>query len=228
VAGGSDLPSDPNKLARLAVGQLVIAQAKGGEQMMTFLGSCFACLSPHTFATAHHCISGLPTAEMFVVSAIPPFLRRVTEIASHAEADVSLVKVVPSVEAENHPFFDLATDRPEIGEDFITFGYPPDVFGVAEDPAGRLFKGHFQRFMFFQPHWGAEYKYVAAELSIPCPEGLSGAPLYRAQTPLQAIGLITWNLRTTAGDERIEYGVALRIPDVAEWLTEQQKVIGGG
>ncbi len=146
---------------------------------------------------------------MFVVTAIPPYLRRVTEIASHTEADVALVKVQPSVEAENHPFFELATDRPEIGDDFVTFGYPPDVFGVAEDPAGRLFKGHFQRFMFFQPHWGAEYNYVAAELSIPCPEGLSGAPSTVHKRQLEAIGLITWNLRTTTGDERIEYGVAL-------------------
>ncbi len=45
------------------MGQLVLAQAKGDEQVMTFLGSCFACLSPHAFATAHHCISDLPTAE---------------------------------------------------------------------------------------------------------------------------------------------------------------------
>jgi hypothetical protein len=220
----ADLPSDQQKLARLAVGQLVLAQVKGDQQVMTFLGSCFACLSPHSFATAHHCISGLPTAEMFVVSAIPPYMRRVTEIVSHTQADVSLVKVQPSVEAEDHPVFELATERPEIGDDFVTYGYPPDVFGVAEDPAGRLFKGHFQRFMFFQPHWGAEYNYVAAELSIPCPEGLSGAPLYSAGMPLVAIGLITWNLRTTIGDERIEYGVALRIPDIAEWLSNQQNI----
>ncbi len=221
MSRATDLPNDVSKLARLAVGQLVLAQDNHGRQVMTFLGSCFACLSPHTFATAHHCVSGLPTNEMFVVSAIPPYLRRVTEIASHAQADVSFVKVRPSVEAEDHPFFELATDRPEIGEDFVTFGYPPDVFGVAEDPTGRLFKGHFQRFMYFEPHFGAEYNYVAAELSIPCPEGLSGAPLYRTAAPLQSMGLITWNLRRTTGDERIEYGVALRIPDVAEWLSTQ-------
>jgi hypothetical protein len=223
VAHTADLPSDPHKLARLAVGQLVIANASGDERTMTFLGSCFACLSPHSFATAHHCIADLATDAMFVVSAIPPYLRRVVEIASHPEADISLVKVRPSVEAEDHPFFEIANARPEVGEDFVTFGYPPDVFGVGEDPTGRLFKGHFQRFMYFQPQWGAEYNYVAAELSMPCPKGLSGAPLYRQTTPLEAVGLITWNLRTTTDDERIEYGVALKLPDVAEWLSDQQK-----
>ena len=215
------LPQDPQKLARLAVGQLVRAQVNDNEQVMTFLGSCFAYLGPDTFATAHHCIAGQPTEEMLVVSAIPPFLRRVTEITSHPEADVSLIQVRPSAEAQDHPFFQAASEPPEVGEDFITFGYPPDVFGVAEEPTGRLFKGHFQRFMYFQPHWGAQYRYVAAELSIPCPKGLSGAPLYREASPLEAVGLITWNLRTTIGDERIEYGVGLRMPDVADWLSSQ-------
>lgn len=68
-----------------------------------------------------------------------------------------------------------------IGEDFFAYGFPEDLlFGSGGSPA-RLFTGHYQRFFDFDsPH---HHRYVAGEMSVPCPAELSGGHCFVRALP---------------------------------------------
>jgi hypothetical protein len=124
-----------------------------------------------------------------------------------------------------------------MGEDAYGFGFPENA--LVEDgpgPTARVFKGHVQRlFDYVGP---TRYRYLAAELSFPCPRGLSGGPLFTPQPGVA--GLVTESRQsyTAIGREEgvvsekgeetitlverdiIHYGVAVVLQDVSEWLSD--------
>ena len=131
-----------------------------------------------------------------------------------------------------------------LGEEFYAFGYPPSVFGPsASEPTARLFTGNFQRFIDHQSHLG--YRYIAGEMSIACPQGLSGAPVFRPGAPVMLLGLVTENLQTYTALESVEeviergevrrtevrnvinYGVTLMLHELQPWLDSSSQGAGG-
>ena len=82
--------------------------------------------------------------------------------------------------------------------------------------------------------------YVAGEMSIPASPGLSGGPVFRPRAPDTVIGVVTASLSTSvaAGEESYEevltdgsirrtvyrhvinYGIALILDHVRDWLDE--------
>jgi hypothetical protein len=204
------------------------------------LGTCFAFRHPTYVLTAAHCIADLGPTEMCI--ALPTHfdrLREPAEIVRHPEADIALLRL-ESIEddAGTHAFRD-AHSNPS-ASDFFAFGYPTGVLASDSMPEPRLFKGHFQRFIFpFQPE-GSNYRYVAAEMSIPSPAGLSGGPAFHTVATDLVIGMVTANLSSSiaGGEESLEevlpdgtirktiyrhvvnYGIALILNDVRDWLDE--------
>ncbi len=135
---------------------------------------------------------------------------------------------------DTHPFWGVVHTW-SLGEDFMAYGYPADVLGPEPDqPTERLFRGHYQRFMRYESLLG--YSYLAAEMSIPSPTGLSGGPLFRPGAHPMLVAMATENLDSTTYLETVEieerpgqrtekryerviqYGVALILSDVSEWL----------
>jgi hypothetical protein len=79
---------------------------------------------------------------------------------------------------------------------------------------------------------------MVGELSIPCPAGLSGGPLFRPGAPQMLTAMATENIYSTAAAEAIEeetrggavnrktyhriieYGVALMLDPLMKWLDD--------
>lgn len=123
----------------------------------------------------------------------------------------------------------------------MAFGYP---VGLVVTPPytlePRLLKGHFQRFIDpFRPE-GSTYSYLAGEMSVPAPVGLSGGPVFHPIATDMLLGMVTASLSTSiaAGQESFEetlsdgtirktvyqhvvnYGIALIVNSVRDWLDE--------
>jgi len=82
------------------------------------------------------------------------------------------------------------------------------------------------------------YRYIAAELSIGCPVGLSGAPVFNSTHMGRLYGVVAENVRTETEVETvleiekgnvidretmarvIHYALAVWLPDVSGWLDE--------
>lgn len=104
-------------------------------------------------------------------------------------------------------------------------------------PADAVFgtHSHYQRFWSHKSH--LEFTYVAGELSIPCPPGLSGGPLSRPAAPV-ITGMATENMDAysiwdseeitdRAGvttrisyKKIITYGVSVTLYHIADWLKQ--------
>jgi hypothetical protein len=130
----------------------------------------------------------------------------------------------------------LIFPRYELGDDFVAYGLPEDAAGPnASTPVPRVFRGYYQRFVHYQSPLG--YEYLAAELNIACPAGLSGGPLFRREGFI-LVGMATENLQVSTtldsleevesgGSVRrevsrrvVEYGIGLMLRDVEPWLQE--------
>jgi hypothetical protein len=213
-----------------AVGLLTLA----GKVDPNFLGSAFAYRDDTHFLTAAHCVGQLEPSRL-AISLEPRDATRVIRIQSvirHRTVDVAIL--VTDSSGVSHPFRNYRK-RPEVGEEFIAFGYPENVFGVdAREPTPRLFRGHYQRFYRHESHLG--FAYEAAELSIAAPAGLSGGPVFLETSMDEVVGVVTENLESTTvlesveeihapGKERrevfrkvIAYGVAATLRDIGDWL----------
>lgn len=211
----------------------------------TFLGSCFAFRHNTHFLTAAHCLGKFESLELGIMTPGHGVLKNVRSVLRHPSADLAIVETsgIQAAGDEVAPFTGIVSDW-ALGEDFFAYGYPADVLGLeSQRPTPRLFKGHFQRFLRFESQIGSPfYSYVAGELSISCPAGLSGGPLFR---PLESkflgqrvAAIVTENLRSTTTleslesveasgkrttirhEQLIQYGVALMLSPVAKWIDE--------
>lgn len=201
-----------------------------------FLGSCFIFRYPSTVVTATHCVKDYSDKEILLVfpgNSVKKVFN-VKEIIQHNNADISIM-IAPDIHEDDitWPHYTLFDDH-SWGEDFTTFGYPQEYVQSIPQPTPRLFKGHIQRFFNHNSHLG--YNYHAAELSIGCPGGLSGAPVFNSQFQGRLYGLITENIKTTTELETvleveengntfkelyhnvINYGIALWLPSVSDWI----------
>ena len=85
---------------------------------------------------------------------------------------------------------------------------------------------------------GIKYRYMAGELSFPCPRGLSGGPVFRLEYPDEVLAVVTENLEVgtvvhtheevsedgthySSNTSRIVmYGLSVVLFEVRDWLTE--------
>ncbi|MDD1779529.1 MAG: hypothetical protein LUQ65_15305, partial [Candidatus Helarchaeota archaeon] len=162
---------------------------------------------------------------------------KVLSIQNHPNADIALLRMPVGTINGVSPFLDSAGGY-ALGEDFITYGFPEDISfsdnSNASQPTPRLFRGYFQRFFDYRSYMG--YRYIAGELNIPCPAGLSGSPLFRAYNQSMVTGMVTENIESTTMLDEIEdtqkdgktiekifrkvitYGICLMLHDVRDWL----------
>lgn len=213
---------------------LLFGKQEGTEGV--FLGSCFAYRQRTHFLAANHCVKERTTTTLLIVSPTDGLPRSVLEVRTHPTADLSLLVVEPRENDLIEPFWGCVGNY-SLGEDFFAFGFPEDsALGPNTGrPTARLFKGHFQRFMHHKSQMG--YSYIAAELSIACPEGLSGGPLFRPEAPVMLTGLVAENIEaaTFRDSQEIEqpsgrvvrehwkvinYGVSVMLEPVNDWLDE--------
>jgi hypothetical protein len=223
-----------------ATGLIYEAQWDGRPAIRGVLGTCFAFRHSTHLLTTAHCVGGRGIEAIGIV--IPTKfdrLRNASEVVRHPDADLALIRLEDvEDDAGCHAFWDSVGNY--AAEDFVAFGYPIDTFGTQQQPTPRLFKGHFQRFIDpFRPE-GSSYSYLAGEMSIPAPVGMSGGPIFRPGAPPMLLGMVTANLSssTAAGEESYEevesdgsirrtvyrhvvsYGVALILDSVKDWLDE--------
>jgi len=82
------------------------------------------------------------------------------------------------------------------------------------------------------------YEFEAAELSIPAPEGLSGAPVFNRERRSEVQAVVSWNheertervreetitapghKQTLAVDSIVSYGIAVLLDPLRDWLDE--------
>jgi hypothetical protein len=105
-------------------------------------------------------------------------------------------------------------------------------------PGVRMLRGHVQRYLNHRSSMG--YRYGGGELSVPCPTGCSGAPVYRdGYTERGLTGIVTENIQVSLDVSRSEeiektherttthvyrevtrYGICLVLKDMVSWLDE--------
>jgi hypothetical protein len=216
------------------IGMLVHPWANDGHGPY-LLGTCFAFRSNRHFLTAAHCVGDLEPDRLavFVPHAAP--VTRVVGVEKHPVADVAILTVADELEGVE-PFWS-AVGNYNLGEDFLAFGYPESIFGPeVREPTARLFKGSYQRFFDHESHMG--FRYFAGELSIGCPAGLSGGPLFRPGAHVIVTGMATENLESTTVLESVEeissgevksemryrkvitYGIAIMLDRLSAWLDQ--------
>jgi Trypsin-like peptidase domain len=204
------------------------------------LGTCAAYRSRDAWITAAHCIPD--EGEVRVHPAVGPgqderSYAQPATVVRHETIDLAILLLEPSPPSD---YDDLAykgvAGQLIDGGDFMGVGFP--VEGVQNAPVPRMFKGHFMRYFAYEAPAGG-YKYLAAEMSIPAPPGLSGGALSLPSEPEQVFAIVTTNVDsevvldrteeverdgTTYRDSivrHISYGIAaMLIGQIGDWLDD--------
>ena len=204
-----------------------------GEDGSRFVGTCFALRQTNAFLTAAHCTSD---ENMFIVMpGLLPKLHKVSRVIRHPSADLAVLRLDDDAWPPVDPFLVVAP-APPMGTEFMAYGFPEDAPAPNQDrpePIQRLFRGYIQRGLQYER---GSYKYAAVEMSVPCPAGLSGGPLFAADSHAQVIGLATENVESmtyvgrseevvagaitsrTQEIHRVQYGIAVLLAPVSDWL----------
>lgn len=227
-----------------AVALVYEGQQDGSEH---FLGTCFAFRYKNRFLTAHHCVAEKDVSRLSVFHPQDFVHTKVESMAVHPTADIAVL-VLASGRHETDVWLHFDTDN-RLGNDFMAYGFPEDQFAPEQEaaersfvyrgnPTARLFKGYFQRYFNHRSRLPAGYQYRAGEMSIGCPAGLSGGPLFRPMSVHSLCGLVTENFEsatvlhwkeravegsgthTTEQARIINYGVCVMLSSVADWLEE--------
>lgn len=220
-----------------AVGIVSVSDEKFGRRMS---GTCFLFRFNHIALTAAHCVQLEATDTQLVLPGLGR-VAQVTRIDRHPTADIAVLftELGPqdTTTGVPDPAFQGCPSNWGLGESFVAYGFPEEINpdGSALTAQPRLFQGHYQRFFNYESSGG--FRYVAGEMSIPAPGGLSGGPLFRAPHAI-ATGMVTANHdsysivdsidevddngRRYRQESRriISYGVALMLSSVQPWLKE--------
>jgi hypothetical protein len=177
------------------------------------LGTCASYRSRDAWLTAAHCVPEGITVR--IQPAVGPgqgersFTEPVT-VVRHESIDLAVLLLEPS---PPNDFDDLAykgvAEQLIDGGDFVGVGFPTE--GVQNGPVPRLFKGHFMRYFGYQAPAGG-YHYLAGEMSIPAPPGLSGGALAPSGEPERISAVVTTNVDSEVvldRTEEVERGGAL-------------------
>jgi hypothetical protein len=192
--------------------------------------------------TAAHCIGQL-AEENLVVAFEDGNIVQVIKVTMHDTADIAILQLEQSPNRFKADFFGGTSDKLSMGMEFFAYGYPEIPQQQREQIPPRVFFGIFQHFFDHQSHMHRRgdlnapcYQYVAGELSIACPGGLSGGPIFEAGNPDVVLAIATENIKAmtlldaieeTQGDGTqfrteynnvISYGVSLLVTHVAGWL----------
>jgi len=206
------------------------------------LGTCFAFRRPTIFLTANHVIKKHDPATLAVSFLTIGGLRPVTTLHAHPQADLAILEAQDPQTGPIEPVTGILHDI-HLGEMFAAFGFPSDlVFGQAGGSPHRLLLGHYQRFMDFESING--YRYVAGEMNVACPKGMSGGPLLRPEAPQFVSALAAESVdvesypslvHETIIDGRsekvtekrmIQYGVAVMLGNLVDWVNERVPPLG--
>jgi hypothetical protein len=194
-------------------------------------GTCAKYVLPHVAVTAKHNVPEGPEAYAVSIPSTKEFWS-VEQIVRDPEADLAVVVGAPyDAMFPNQVYTGVHAGLID-GGDFAAYGYPFE----GEGAVGRLFKGHFQRYMGYKDTF--RNSYFAGELSIPAPRGLSGGPVSYAHTLDQLAAVVTANIDSylveDAYEEEVDkdhvrrgeirrivaYGIAVMLPPKANWLNE--------
>jgi len=204
-----------------------------------FLGSCAAYRSRDAWVTAAHCVpEGI---DVLVAPAAAGgegerTYEETAQVIRHDSRDLAVLLLEPSPASDfDYAAYDGIPGELIDGGDFLGVGFP--VEGV-ESPVARMFKGHFMRYIAYQSP-GGTCDYLAGEMNIPAPPGLSGGALAVTRYPQQLAAVVTTNVDsevvldrtekverdgTTYRDSivrHISYGIAAMLTrDVGEWLDQ--------
>jgi hypothetical protein len=172
------------------------ATAIRDDRKVELLGSCAIFQQRHILLTAAHCIPD-PELGVEIWASLPgnnDGAALVQEVVVHPTSDLAVAFVSPK---DDDPMslqvFSGISGELQEGGDFVAFGYPSEGVGA---PKGRLFKGHFQRYIGHDDAAGRSY--FAGELSIPAPGGLSGGPVSPAYQPGLLTAIVTTNVDSYA------------------------------
>jgi hypothetical protein len=224
------------------VGLLSYADPMDGGPI-SILGTCAAFRQPHIALTAAHVVRDVPKPTRIRIDyPRKAFMRGVREVLFHPDADVAILVSPPDTDDDfvGYPegAFTNFVGNWSLGEDVYAYGFPVEGPGTdpqRQTPTPRLFKGHYQRFFNFESPGG--YNYVAGELNIAAPAGVSGGPVFRPGAPSLLTGVVTtnsesystldWREETSGEVTRIEahhrvisYGIVVMLSVIEDWLNE--------
>lgn len=224
-----------------AVG-IVLLTSDAGQEVIG--GTCFLFRQDHIALTAAHCVPGEASAVRLLFPRRSPTPDSAQHIVRHPSADLAAVFITQAPDDSGEGYPDTAfwheVGNWALGEEFFAYGFPvegPSPDSVAgQAPVPRLFVGHYQRFFQYSAKQGVSY--IAGEMSIPAPAGLSGGPLFRPGAPQMVTGIATTNAESYAVTDALEevrdggsvfrlesrrvitYGLALMLGQVSDWLDE--------
>jgi hypothetical protein len=204
------------------------------------LGTCFAFRHPRFFLTAAHCLGRLKPEDIIIAPADRTKIAGARQVQFHPSADLAILEIDRDA-MDDQPNYFRTAPKPQMGMNFLAYGFP--IIG-SEDFRPRVFAGIFQTFHDHVSHMemegapGIKYRYFAGELSIPCPHGLSGGPVFRPEAPDDVMALVTENLEVGTVEHSVEteeksgerysletkriilYGLAVVLAEVNEWLIQ--------
>lgn len=154
-----------------------------------YTGTGAVYLKSNVVVTAAHCVPDVSDATFLFQSPfgnVDPWTAQ--RVERHPDIDVAVL-VGTSGADEQLPSYSTIDSKIYVdGTDFVAYGYPAE----GDTSVGRHFKGHIQRQFRFDPPGGGP-GYLAMELSIPAPAGLSGGPVSIAHTPDAIYAVVTTN-----------------------------------